>query len=84
MTRVDLLGYAAATLTSVSFVPQAIKTIRSRDTRAISLWMYVTFAAGVALWWLYGVEIDSWPVKAANAVTFALAATILSLKIRYG
>ena len=84
MTRVDLLGYAAATLTSVSFVPQAIKTIRSRDTRAISLWMYVTFAAGVTLWWLYGVEIDSWPVKAANAVTFALAATILSLKIRYG
>ena len=80
----DLLGYAAATLTSVSFVPQAIRTIRSRDTRAISLWMYVTFTAGVVLWWLYGVRLDAWPIMAANAVTFALAATILALKIRYG
>lgn len=84
MNSLDLLGYAAATLTSVSFVPQAIKTIRCRDTRAISLWMYITFTAGVALWWLYGVRLDSWPVMAANAVTFVLAAIILSLKIRYG
>ena len=84
MTSVDLLGYAAATLTSVSFVPQAIRTIRSRDTRAISLWMYLTFTVGVVLWWLYGVRLHSWPIMAANAVTFALAATILALKIRYG
>jgi MtN3 and saliva related transmembrane protein len=84
MKSLDLLGYAAATLTSVSFVPQAIRTIRSRDSRAISLWMYMTFTAGVALWWLYGVRLDSWPVMAANAVTFVLAAIILSLKIRYG
>jgi MtN3 and saliva related transmembrane protein len=84
MTGVDLLGYAAAALTSASFVPQAIKTIRTRDTRSISLWMYVAFTAGVALWWLYGVKLGSWPVMAANAVTFALAATILALKIRYG
>jgi MtN3 and saliva related transmembrane protein len=84
MNSLDLLGFAAATLTSVSFVPQAIKTIRSRDTRAISLWMYATFTAGVALWWLYGVRLGSWPVMAANAATFALAAIILSLKIRYG
>jgi MtN3 and saliva related transmembrane protein len=84
MTGVDLLGYAAAALTSASFVPQAIKTIRTRDTRSISLWMYVAFTAGVALWWLYGVKLGSWPVMAANAVTFALAAAILALKIRYG
>jgi MtN3 and saliva related transmembrane protein len=80
----DLLGYAAAALTSVSFVPQAIKTIHTRDTRAISLWMYVTFTAGVACWWLYGVRVHSWPVMVANALTFVLAATILGLKLRYG
>lgn len=84
MTNVDLVGYAAAALTSLAFVPQAIKTIRTRDTRAISLWMYVAFTAGVALWWLYGIELHSWPVKLANAVTFTLSATVLALKIRYG
>jgi MtN3 and saliva related transmembrane protein len=84
MTTADLLGYAAAVLTSASFIPQAIKTIRTRDTRSMSLWMYVTFTAGVALWFLYGVALDSWPVKLANAATFALAATILALKVRYG
>jgi MtN3 and saliva related transmembrane protein len=82
--NVDLLGYAAAALTSVSFVPQAIKTIRSRDTRAISLWMYVTYTAGVALWWLFGIALHSWPVILANTVAFTLAATILALKVRYG
>ena len=66
----DLVGYAAAALTSISFVPQAIKTIRSRDTRAISLWMYVTYTAGVALWWLFGAMLHSWPVMLANAVAF--------------
>jgi MtN3 and saliva related transmembrane protein len=82
--NVDLLGYAAAALTSVSFVPQAIKTIHSRDTRAISLWMYVTYTAGVALWWLFGVKLHSWPVILANTVAFTLAATILALKVRFG
>jgi MtN3 and saliva related transmembrane protein len=80
----DLLGYIAAILTTVSFVPQALKTIRSRDTRAISLWMYLTFTTGTALWFGYGVVIDSLPVALANAVTFVLAATVLALKLRYG
>jgi MtN3 and saliva related transmembrane protein len=82
--NLDLLGYSAAALTTLAFVPQAVKTIRSRDTRAISLWMYVSFAAGVALWCLYGVALSSWPIILANAVTFLLAAIILSLKIRFG
>jgi MtN3 and saliva related transmembrane protein len=80
----DLLGYLAATLTTISFVPQAVKTIRSRDTRAISLWMYLTFTTGTALWFGYGVVIASLPVAVANAVTFVLAATVLALKLRYG
>jgi MtN3 and saliva related transmembrane protein len=80
----DWLGYAAAALTTASFVPQAAKTIRSRDTSGISLAMYVVFTVGVGFWFCYGIALHSWPMIAANAVTFALAATILVLKLRYG
>jgi MtN3 and saliva related transmembrane protein len=80
----NLLGYLAAVLTTCAFVPQALKTIRSRDTRAISLLMYVTFTAGIALWFMYGVALHSWPIILSNTVTFLLAATILTLKVRHG
>lgn len=82
--KFDVLGYVAATLTSGAFVPQAVKTIRSRDTAAISLWMYVVFTAGVGFWLAYGVALESTPIILANTVTFLLAATILALKVRYG
>jgi MtN3 and saliva related transmembrane protein len=82
--NLDLLGYVAASLTTIAFVPQAVKTIRSRDTQAISLWMYVTFSAGIVLWFAYGVAIDSWPIILSNIVSFLLAATILALKVRHG
>ena len=81
---VDLLGYVAATLTAGSFIPQAVKTIRSRDTGAISLWMYVVFTVGVGFWLAYGVALDSLPIILANTVTLLLAAIILALKVRYG
>ena len=78
------LGYVAAALTSGSFIPQAIMTIRSRDTRSISRGMYVIFNIGVAFWLAYGIAIGSWPMILANTVTLGLAATILALKLRYG
>ena len=80
----EWLGYAAAALTTLSFVPQALKTIRSRDTRGISLLMYVAFTIGIGFWFCYGVVLQSWPMIAANAVTLVLAATILALKLRHG
>ena len=80
----DWLGYAAAALTTASFVPQAAKTIRSRDTRGISLAMYVVFTVGVGFWFCYGLVLPSWPMIIANAITFLLAATILALKLRHG
>ncbi|RDZ29050.1 SemiSWEET transporter [Lysobacter silvisoli] len=80
----EWMGYVAATLTTLSFVPQAIKTIRSRDTRGISLGMYVVFTVGVACWFGYGWALDSWPMMVSNTITFALAATILGLKLKYG
>ena len=78
------MGYAAAALTTVSFVPQAVHTIRTRETHGISLWMYVLFTVGVACWLGYGLLLGSWPMIVANIVTVALAAIILLLKLRYG
>ncbi len=80
----EWLGYAAATLTTLSFVPQATQLIRSKDAHSISLPMYMVFTVGVAFWLGYGWLLGSWPMIAANAVTFALAAVILGLKLRYG
>ena len=83
LTAAELIGYCAACLTTLSFVPQAWLTFRSRDVRGISLGMYSVFTAGVALWLLYGVLVGAWPVVLANAVTLALACAILAMKLLY-
>lgn len=84
--RMDLqwTGYVAATLTTVAFVPQALKTLRSKDARSISLGMYAVFTLGVAFWLAYGIALQSWPMIVSNIVTLALAGAILSMKLRYG
>lgn len=82
--NLEWFGYAAAILTTGSFVPQAVMTIRTRNTSGISLAMYVIFTVGVALWLVYGIALESWPMILANTVTLGLAATILALKLRYG
>jgi len=76
----EWVGMAAAFLTTGSFVPQAIRVLKTRDTRAISLAMYVMFTSGSFLWFIYGICIKSTSVIAANAITFLLALTILILK----
>ena len=80
----EWLGAVAATLTTVSFVPQALKAIRSRDTRGISLGMYAIFTTGIAFWFAYGVMLHSWPMVVSNAITVVLASVILLLKLRFG
>jgi len=80
----NLIGYCAATLTTASFVPQTLKTLRSRDTQAISFWMYAAFTLGIALWFVYGLSLNSWPVVLSNGITFLLALTMLTLKVRHG
>lgn len=77
----DLIGYLAATLTTVSFLPQAILTLKTRDTESLSLGMYSLFTSGVLLWLIYGIYLANPAIIAANAVTFLLAAMILSFKI---
>jgi MtN3 and saliva related transmembrane protein len=81
MSLPDTLGYCAAAFTTASFVPQAWLTLRTRDVSGISLGMYSAFTFGVALWLAYGVALGQWPIVLANAVTLALAATILATKI---
>jgi MtN3 and saliva related transmembrane protein len=74
----------AAILTTAAFVPQALHIIRHKETKAISLLMYVAFASGVALWLVFGVMISNWPMIVANAVTLMLTLAIVGMKLRYG
>jgi MtN3 and saliva related transmembrane protein len=78
---VMLVGYAAASLTTLSFFPQAIKTVRSGDTRGISLPMYVLFTAGITLWGVYGLITRDGPLIAANLLTLIPAVVVLERKI---
>ena len=79
----DLIGYIAASLTTLSFLPQALHTFRTRDVSGVSLGMYGMFTVGVALWLVYGLLLSAWPIVVANAVTLALALAILVMKLRY-
>lgn len=78
---VQLLGYASAALTTSSFFPQAIKTLRTNETRGISLRMYLLFSIGITGWALYGFLNRDWPVLVANLVTLPATAAILERKI---
>lgn len=84
MMNMEWAGYLAAAMTTLAFVPQAIKTIRSKDTRSISLGMYVVFTTGIGFWLVYGIALNSMPMILANIVTFLLSGTILALKLKHG
>ena len=79
-----LVSSVAAVLTTAAFVPQALHIIRYKETRAISLQMYMVFAFGVAFWLIFGFMIWNWPMIVANTITLALALTILRMKLKYG
>ena len=84
MANMEWAGYLAAAMTTLAFIPQAVQTIRTRDTRSISLGMYVVFTIGIAFWLVYGIALGSMPMILSNLVTFLLSATILGLKIKHG
>lgn len=79
----ELIGYMAATLTTVSFVPQALHSFRTKDVSGVSMSMYSIFTLGIALWLVYGLLISAWPIVIANVITLALAGMILVMKLRY-
>jgi len=80
-TWTNVLGTAAALLTTLAFVPQVWHTFRTRDVSGISLGMYSAFTLGIALWIAYGLAIGAWPVIIANIVSLLLALCILVMKI---
>lgn len=79
---VELVGSAAAFLTTLAFVPQVMKTMRSRSTRDISTAMWSLFSAGVTLWLVYGLLLDAWPIIVANALTLGMAVIVLTITLR--
>ena len=80
--HIEIIGYCAAFLTTFAFLPQAFHSWRTRDLSGISVGMYSLFTTGVGLWLIYGLIIERWPLILANALTFALALSILLLKLR--
>ena len=83
MTGIDLLGFAAGTLTTCAFWPQLQKTWTSKSAGDVSLGMQAIFTSGVCLWLMYGLVLQSWPIILTNAVTLILTGVILVLKLRY-
>lgn len=78
------IGLLAGALTTISFIPQVLQALKTRNTKGISLPMYMIFVSGVLLWLIYGLLIQEPPVYIANAITFVLSLSILIMKIRYG
>lgn len=84
MTITNFIGSAAATLTTIAFIPQAWKVWQTKHTADISMGMYVLFTIGVALWLAYGILLESWPIIMANSFTLALAGAVLAMKNKFG
>lgn len=83
MDLVMLIGFGAAILTTIAFLPQVIKTWKEKHAKDISLGMYLIFIAGVILWLVYGIMLKNPPMIFANIVTLILAGTVLILKLKY-
>ena len=82
-TTSDMVGYLAACLTTMAFIPQAWLTWKHKRADGVSLGMYLIFSSGVFFWLLYGLMLAAWPVVIANIITLALALFILAMKIIY-
>lgn len=84
MSALTIFGLAAAFMTTASFLPQVLRTWRTRSTKDISLLMFVVYVTGIAMWLLYGIILRDIPLIASNSVTLILSGTILALKLRHG
>lgn len=83
MDFINFLGFAAATLTTIAFLPQLIQVWQTKSARDVSLVMLITFCLGIFLWFVYGILISSQPVIFANFLTLVFNLIILWLKIKY-
>lgn len=83
MDRIEMLGLLAGSFTTAAFLPQVLKTWKSRSAKDLSLGMFSLFCLGVALWLVYGVVVRDVPVIAANLLTLLLASSLLYFKLRF-
>lgn len=83
MDSTTLLGLIGGTLTTSSFVPQVVKAVKTRSTKDISVGMFALLTAGIFIWIVYGIKIDSLPVILTNSISFVFSAVILVYKIFY-
>ncbi|MCX6682660.1 MAG: SemiSWEET transporter [Methanoregula sp.] len=83
MDATVLIGYLAGTFTTVSFLPQVIRSYTTRSTHDISFKMLLLFGAGMLLWTIYGILVNSMPIIAANVITFALVVVLMAMKVKY-
>jgi MtN3 and saliva related transmembrane protein len=84
VSLVTITGFVAAVLTTIAFLPQVLRTWKTRSTADISLGMFITYVTGITLWLLYGLMLHDLPLIGSNAVTLVFAGTILGLKLRHG
>jgi MtN3 and saliva related transmembrane protein len=83
MDWIKLAGYLAAAATTISFLPQAFHTIKTKDTKGISLGMYIVYVFGIIMWLTYGIGIQDYPIISANSITLILTVVILTYKLKY-
>jgi MtN3 and saliva related transmembrane protein len=83
MKFTEIIGFAAAILTTAAYIPQFVKVWKTRSTKDISLRMYLMMCSGVFLWLVFGIRLRSLPIILANGITFILTAAILGMKIRH-
>ena len=84
MNWITFVGLIAATLSTIAHTPQLIKSWKTKNTKDISLWMYIILVCGVGTWLIYGILIRDIPLIIANTITFILSFSVLILKIKYG
>ena len=78
------IGGAGAVLTTICWLPQAVRVVRTKDTRAISLATNLIFATGILLWLVYGIALNNWPLIVANAISMLFTLVIIAMKLRHG
>jgi len=83
MDLYEILGFLAAILTTISFLPQVIKIYKSKETKSISLTMYVVLSLGILMWLIYGIHLKSMPMIIANTISFILTVYIFFMKMRH-
>ena len=83
MTGVDILGYAAGAITSLTFLPQVLKTWKNKSAKDVSLLMFVIAAINEVMWIVYGALLDNWVIILTNAIVLAMSLTMIYLKLRY-